>query len=217
MEQVGRCGQCAGGIVGVGDRDEPRGRRKVLEQDLERKRKARTSRHAHDLGTAVGRLAFVHGKAWCDDQSPVTGLQVGPAEQVDGLVRAVGEQDLLLREAEKLGHDPLARLTVRVAAEALGIELAQPFKHGRRGPSGAFVEVEQQAGTTAQRRLVRRRPGDECPRAQQGAIHALSHHLVERVLDDALGAGGLELRHDTPGTALLDHGVQGHPAVVGKR
>ena len=84
--------------------------------------------------------------------------------------------------------------------------------HRARGAAGTARLTEREA-LTAARRLGRLTDGPRAP----PRVAALHDDLVERILDDALGAGLLEARDDLAHHALLEDRVDGHPAAVAER
>jgi hypothetical protein len=52
----------------------------------------------------------------------------------------------------------------------------------------------------------------------RSALISASHdHLVQRIFDDALSVGLLQLRNQRPGGLLLNHGVHRDPLAIGQR
>src|SRR5450432_860465 len=50
--------------------------------------------------------------------------------------------------------DCLKRLSLRIACQLLGIELSQSLHHSRRASDGVLIEVQPQALTITQRRVI---------------------------------------------------------------
>ena len=71
------------------------------------------------------------------------------AEQVDGFVDAVGEQDLLGVEAEVRGDDALDGLALGVDGEAFGGESAAALEHAGQGAKVFSLKSRRRASRPA--------------------------------------------------------------------
>src|ERR1700744_5140473 len=98
----------------------------------------------HDAGGCARGVDLVHGVGGNGQQDLRTSVEIRLAEDVDGLVDAVGEEGLRGGEAEVLGDVALHGLTPGVAREVTAANAAQRVEHARRTGKSVLVEVEAQ-------------------------------------------------------------------------
>ncbi len=84
--------------------------------------------HARRFGLSEDRI---HRKSGHDDERFVAGLEIGGAEQMNGLIDTVREQHLRRMESEKSCDFGFDRRALGIACERVGIQRAQSCQHAR--------------------------------------------------------------------------------------
>ena len=79
--------------------------------------------HANHARAGCRGVDLVHAEGGSHDEHFVCRFQIGFAQQVNGFVHSVGQQDLFGREAEMLGDDCFDRFAFGIAREILGCDL----------------------------------------------------------------------------------------------
>ncbi len=135
----------SGGVVGGGYDDELGAGCYCREETSEGECECVVGLYAAAAAGHHGDRDVIHEEAGGVDQASSPFVEEGAGEQVDGLADAVGEHDLLGREAEVRGDDALGGLALGVVdGEAFGSEFLQRRKDSRTGGEGVLVEVEAQ-------------------------------------------------------------------------
>ncbi len=98
----------------------------------------------------------VHEERRRGDQRLVFGVEEGRADEMDGLVDAVGEQHLIGREAEVFSDESLYRLALGILRQPRRGDLPDTVQHAGRGGERVLVEVQPQGLARGQRRMVLR-------------------------------------------------------------
>jgi hypothetical protein len=73
---------------------------------------------------------------------------------VNGLINAIGEENLIVFEAEVLGYDALDGFALRVDSQTLRGELLQLSQDRGTGSEGVLVEVEAEGVATGEWRMI---------------------------------------------------------------
>ena len=107
----------AGGVVGAGDEDELGLRGDGGEKTVEWKGEGVVGLDADEAGAHDADGDVVHEEGGGGDEGLVVLFEEGEAEEVDGLVDAVGEKELVGREAEVGGGGDLGVFALGIDGE----------------------------------------------------------------------------------------------------
>ena len=103
---------------------------------------------------------FVHREGWDGDENFVAGFEESLAEQVNGFINAVGEQEFFWLQVELPGDAGFYGLALGIAREIFGAERLELLQHPGRAAERVLIEVATQAGTAAKRRVILRKRFD---------------------------------------------------------
>ena len=144
-----------GWIVGIGDGDQPGAIGDAIAEGVEGKVEILIGGNADYLGSGGAHVDAVHRIGGNDDEGFVAGSEIGLAEEMNGLIDAVGEQKLRLGDGEKASHGCFDRLALGITGEIFGRQGAKTIEDSGRTADGVFVEVEAQSLASGQRRMIR--------------------------------------------------------------
>ena len=112
---------------------------------FQRETKLFARRHGDNFRASCSRINLVHGKCRNNDNGFVARLKIGFADQMDGFVRPIGEQQFFRTNSEVRSDDCLKRLPLGITCQLLAIELSQPLHYSRRATNGVLIEIQPQS------------------------------------------------------------------------
>ena len=113
------------------------------------------------VGVHEAERDVVHEEAGGEEEGFVVGAEEGAGDEVDGLVDAVGEEDLVVGETVMASDESLDGGALGVGGEDLGGERRWMQARTRGdGSEGVFVEVQAEGVAAGERRVVLRHGED---------------------------------------------------------
>jgi hypothetical protein len=133
----------SGGVVGIGKRHPSHAFLQCLQEPGERQGEALVARNAEHASTRNLVEKLINGKRGCGNQKRIPGSDEGVADQLDGVVGAVGKQDFVVSDSEISRQGLAGGGVFGVTRQRLGGQrAAQRTDHFRGAAHRILVEVE---------------------------------------------------------------------------
>src|SRR6185437_8181776 len=100
------------------------------------------------------RIKPIHGECGRDDDDLILRFEISFADEVEGFVHTVGQQDGFRRQLKVSSDNAFHMFALRIFGEAVGSNLREHSLHAGRWGEGVFVEVEAKPFAPGERRVI---------------------------------------------------------------